>query len=100
MEKLKSEASASDVCKRCDCAQDIEHHQQIASQTAESHPHRNVDNYCHLLFDLIQTSKVISDMLAIPEFVDTEREKCLEGEAAVDFLHDIRGTVEEHLGDS
>ena len=98
MEKLKSEASASDECKRCDCTQDIEQHQQIASTTAESH--RHVDNYRHLLFDLMQISTVISDMLAIPEFVDTERAKCLEGVAAVDFLHEIRVTVEEYLADT
>ena len=98
MEKLKSKASASNECKRCDCAQDIEQHQQIASKTAESH--RNVDNYHHLLFDLMQIAKVISDMLAIPEFVDTEREKCLEGVAAVEFLHEIRLTVEEYFADT
>ena len=54
----------------------------------------NIHN--HVLFDLMQISKVISDMLAIPEFLAAEQEMTWECPSAADFLFEVNATVDAY----
>ncbi|KAK2187911.1 hypothetical protein NP493_150g01016 [Ridgeia piscesae] len=75
------------------------HRVDILKDTAGSddcskfHPRENMNIHNHVLFDLMQISKVISDMLAIPEFLAAEQEMTWECPSAADFLSEVNAIV-------
>ena len=75
------------------------HRVDILKDTAGSddcskfHPRENMNIHNHVLFDLMQISKVISDMLAIPEFLVAEQEMTWECSSAADFLSEVNAIV-------
>lgn len=92
---LKKEATGGDESTAC--TQDSKY--QLGSKNSKCSHQENMNICNHLLFDLMQISKVISDMLAIPEFLAAEQEKSWDGPAAADFLFEINVAVKEYLGD-